>query len=174
MQTSSALSETQLVSRLAAPPYLRMHSLASSTPWRNASPSLSCAHMRRCCTAEQEQIFALRCSLTSPSSPLLQICCMWLVVSERQEEGSEQRMQWCQCSGRDSVWLAVWESYGSSGAGVVEVEWVWRWWWFTGACSVHCLFSDFYFVFHVYQYIRHDAMSCCIERFPIIIFHNKQ
>ena len=46
---------------------------------------------------------------------------MWLVVSERQEEGREQRMQWGQCSGRDSVWLAVWESYGSSGASVVEV-----------------------------------------------------
>ena len=79
-------------------------------------------------------------------------------------------MQWCECSGRDSVWLAVWESYGSSCSAVVVVSGFDDGDGFTGACSIHSLFCDFYFVFHVYHYIRHDAMSCCIEQFPIIIF----
>ena len=70
VQASSASSEMQLVSRLAAFPSLRTHSLASSILWRSASPLPSCAHRHRCCIAEREQIFALPCSLMFLSSPL--------------------------------------------------------------------------------------------------------
>ena len=57
------------------------------------------------------------------------------------------------------------------------VQQLWRWSGcddgdgITGACSVHCSFSDFYFVFHDYHYIRQAAMSYCIERFPIELYY---
>ena len=62
---------------------------------------------------------------------------------------------------------------GSSTGAMVQHSWRWIGCddgdGFMGAGSVHYSFNDFYFVFHVYHYITHAAISCCIERFPIIL-----
>ena len=105
---------TQIVFRLAPSPSLKMHFLASSTPWLSISSSPSCV-----CT--HEWILSHLCSLIPLSSTLQWICFVLLMMSERHEEGVRW-MQRCPCSGRDSVCLAVWDSYGNNGAAIMKVE----------------------------------------------------
>ena len=60
--------------------------------------------------------------------PLIFIAVDLLYVAHRERSlgGGLRRMQWCPCYARDSVWLAVLESYGSRGATVMEVERLWQ------------------------------------------------
>ena len=104
--------ETHLVLKLATPPSHRMHSLASSIPWLNATPKPSCAPRHRCSTPQQGQNFVHQFSLTSLSSPLQQSCCMSTIMSELPQELVRQVQRWAR-NGRDNVPLAVQKSIGS-------------------------------------------------------------